>query len=60
MGGEHGYLFLRHGLHHVMNVNPLTPSMRPKTVVDLVGFDELLCDARRAPEKRSKLSGFLL
>jgi hypothetical protein len=34
--------------------------MRPKAVVDLIGFDELACDARRTPEKRSKLGSFLL
>ena len=28
--------------------------------LDLVGFDELVCDERCAPEKRSKLSGFFL
>jgi hypothetical protein len=60
MGGEHGHLLLRHGLHDVVNVAPLTARMRPKTIVDLVGFDELVCDERCAPEKRSKLSGFFL
>jgi replication-associated recombination protein RarA len=60
VGGEHGHLLLRHGLHDVVNVDPLAARMRPKAVVDLIGFDELACNARRTPEKRSKLCGFLL
>lgn len=44
MGGEHGHLLLRHGLHDVVNVDPLTTRMRPETVVDLIGFDESGCD----------------
>ena len=44
MAGEHGHLLLRHWLHDVVNVDPLATCMRPKTVVDLIGFDELGCD----------------
>lgn len=60
VGREHGHLLFRHGLHDVVNVNTLAARMRPKTVVDLIGFDELACDVRGTPEKRSKLDGFLL
>jgi hypothetical protein len=60
VGGEFGHLLLRHGLHDVVNVDPLAARMRPETVVDLVGFDELTYDLRRTSEKRSKLGGFLL
>jgi hypothetical protein len=60
VGGEHGHLLLGHGLHDVVNVDPLAACMRPKTVVDLIGFDELACDVRRTLENRSKLRGFFL
>ena len=57
VSSEDGHLLLRHGLHDVVNVDPLATGMRPKTVVDLIRFDELASDVRRTPEKRSKLGG---
>ena len=60
VSSEDGHLLLRHGLHDVVNVDPLATGVRPKTVIDLIRFDELASDVRRTPEKRSKLGGFLL
>jgi hypothetical protein len=60
VGSKIGHLLLSHGLHDVVNVDRLTARMRPKAVVDLISFDKLACDLRRSPEKRPKLSRFIL
>jgi hypothetical protein len=68
--GEHGNLesgtvcsvlcglITRHWLHDVVDMHRHTAGMRPKTVVNLVGSNQVASDGRRSLKQLSQLSGF--